>query len=127
MVRLLAEGSRHVQAVADALGVTQPAVSRHARVLEKAGLVACERAGRRTVLHCPPEDASEPVRQLLAIAIGRAVGATGAPDARPTGDPDPHAAAASEPAARKEGGATPSPAPKRRPAVVSEELEDYLL
>jgi DNA-binding transcriptional ArsR family regulator len=57
----------HVQALSDALGVTQPAVSRHAKVLCEAGVVEIVRSGRRAYLRCPPRGAGREIRQLLLL------------------------------------------------------------
>jgi DNA-binding transcriptional ArsR family regulator len=67
MVRLLLQRPLHVQALSDALGVTQPAVSRHAKVLCEAGVVEIVRSGRRAYLRCPPHDAGREIRQLLFL------------------------------------------------------------
>ena len=45
LIELLKEGSLSVNSMADALGVTQSAVSQHLRVLKQAGLVSDERKG----------------------------------------------------------------------------------
>ena len=47
IIELLKAGSLSVNTMADALGVTQSAVSQHLRVLKQAGLVTDERKGYR--------------------------------------------------------------------------------
>ncbi|MBV8199513.1 MAG: winged helix-turn-helix transcriptional regulator [Acidobacteria bacterium] len=46
--RLCTEGDQTVGALTDRAGVSQPAVSKHLGVLEQAGLVRGQRAGRQT-------------------------------------------------------------------------------
>jgi DNA-binding transcriptional ArsR family regulator len=47
IVALLADSPRSVQEIADTLPISRPAVSRHLRLLGKAGLVADEPVGAR--------------------------------------------------------------------------------
>jgi len=105
IVKLLLDGDRHVQALADELGITQPAVSRHVRQLESTGLVSAARDGRKTLVRCPPPDVSPEVASVLAIVSGGRVPGVASP---------PRTAA---------GRSTARP----RVRVVSDELEDYLL
>jgi len=49
IVELLAEQPRSVQAIADVLPVSRPAVSKHLRVLGHAGLVSAESRGTRRI------------------------------------------------------------------------------
>jgi DNA-binding transcriptional ArsR family regulator len=49
ILTLLAGGNRSVNAIAREFPVSRPAISRHLRSLESAGLVAQERAGRQHV------------------------------------------------------------------------------
>src|SRR2546422_11400009 len=49
IVELLAHKPRSVQEIADRLPISRPAVSRHLRVLNKAGLVSDEQLGTRRV------------------------------------------------------------------------------
>lgn len=51
IVELLARGPRSVQELADALPISRPAVSRHLRVLNQAGLVADDQDGTRHLYH----------------------------------------------------------------------------
>lgn len=54
IVRLLLEGERSVGEIAEQLPVTRPAVSKHLRLLEGAGLVRFERVGTRSVYSIDP-------------------------------------------------------------------------
>jgi DNA-binding transcriptional ArsR family regulator len=49
IVELLGAGERSVQEIADALPISRPAVSRHLRLLKKAGLVVEEPRGTRRI------------------------------------------------------------------------------
>lgn len=55
IVRLLAAGDRSVGDIAEQLPVTRPAVSKHLRVLEGAGLVRFRAEGTRNVYALQPE------------------------------------------------------------------------
>lgn len=50
ILRLLVPGARTVGGIAEKLPVSRPAVSKHLRILEGAGLVATERRGVTTVV-----------------------------------------------------------------------------
>jgi DNA-binding transcriptional ArsR family regulator len=54
IVELLKNGARSVQALADELPVTRPAVSRHLRVLSEAGLVSSTSQGTRNLYSLDP-------------------------------------------------------------------------
>lgn len=49
IVELLGAGERSVQQIADVLPISRPAVSRHLRLLKRAGLVVEERRGTRRI------------------------------------------------------------------------------
>ena len=49
ILELLARGDRPVQAIADELPISRPAVSRHLRLLKEAGLVVEEPLGTRRI------------------------------------------------------------------------------
>lgn len=51
IVELLRGGPRSVGEVVDALGIRQPQVSKHLRVLSEAGIVAAEPDARRRIYH----------------------------------------------------------------------------
>lgn len=55
IVQILAAGPRSVQALADELPISRPAVSRHLRVLGRAGLVASQEAGARRLYRLQEE------------------------------------------------------------------------
>jgi DNA-binding transcriptional ArsR family regulator len=55
IVRLLLEGAQSVGEIAGKLPVTRPAVSKHLRLLEGAGLVRFESVGTRNVYSIEPE------------------------------------------------------------------------
>jgi DNA-binding transcriptional ArsR family regulator len=55
IVRLLVAGERSVGEIADQLPVSRPAVSKHLRLLEGAGLVRFESVGTRNVYALQPE------------------------------------------------------------------------
>jgi DNA-binding transcriptional ArsR family regulator len=71
IVELLGSGSRSVQELADALPISRPAVSRHLRLLKRAGLVREEPVGTRRVyrLH---DEGIEAVRTYLEQVWGEA-------------------------------------------------------
>lgn len=64
ILRLLLEGERPVGELVDALGLSQPAVSKHLRVLRKAGFVEAEPDGRRRLYRVRPEPFHELDRWL---------------------------------------------------------------
>jgi DNA-binding transcriptional ArsR family regulator len=51
ILRLLSDGDKPVQGIADAMPISRPAVSRHLRLLKDAGLVAEEARGTRRIYH----------------------------------------------------------------------------
>jgi DNA-binding transcriptional ArsR family regulator len=65
IVELLAGAPRSVQEIADTLPISRPAVSRHLRVLNRAGLVTDEQIGTRH-LYRLDEQGAEAARQYLA-------------------------------------------------------------
>ena len=52
--RLSRHGEQTVRILTDAAGVSQPAVSKHLRVLKRAGLVRARHQGRQTHYSVPP-------------------------------------------------------------------------
>jgi DNA-binding transcriptional ArsR family regulator len=110
IVEMALAGPRHVQELADELGITQPAVSRHVRTLREAGIVDVVREGRKSVLMCPAESASAELRTILAwISRGE--------DPAPSRD---QSFARSTPPTRESR-------PKPPPPPVRDDFEDYLL
>jgi len=71
IVELLRSGERSVQELADALPISRPAVSRHLRLLKRAGLVREEPVGTRRIyrLH---DEGIEAVRAYLERVWGEA-------------------------------------------------------
>jgi ArsR family transcriptional regulator len=53
------------------LGLAQPLVSHHLRVLREAGLVRAERAGRWTYYALEPDGVAAAVREVAGLAGGR--------------------------------------------------------
>lgn len=51
ILRLLSEGGKPVQAIAAAMPISRPAVSRHLRLLKQAGLVGEQAEGTRRIYH----------------------------------------------------------------------------
>jgi DNA-binding transcriptional ArsR family regulator len=69
IVELLAGSPRSVQEIADRLPISRPAVSRHLRLLNRAGLVADEQVGARR-LYRLDEQGAEAARQYLSEVWG---------------------------------------------------------
>ena len=51
ILRLLSDGDKPVQVIADSMSISRPAVSRHLRRLKDAGLVSEEARGTRRIYH----------------------------------------------------------------------------
>jgi DNA-binding transcriptional ArsR family regulator len=60
IVELLRQGSRPVGSIVDELGLGQPQVSRHLRILAEAGIVESTRQAQQRIYHLRPE----PIREL---------------------------------------------------------------
>lgn len=73
IVELLRDGGRSVQELADQLPISRPAVSRHLRLLKRAGLVTDRGEGTRRIyaLH---DEGIEAVRTYLEDIWGQAAG-----------------------------------------------------
>ena len=69
IVELLATRPRSVQEIADRLPISRPAVSRHLRVLSRAGLVVDEQQGARN-LYRLDEEGAEAARRYLSEVWG---------------------------------------------------------
>ena len=65
ILELLSEGERPVGEVVDELGIRQPSVSKHLRVLREVDLVSVRRDGRRRLYAAKPENL-EPVHEWVA-------------------------------------------------------------
>jgi DNA-binding transcriptional ArsR family regulator len=70
IVELLAGRPRSVQEIADRLPISRPAVSRHLRLLNRAGLVSDEQVGTRR-LYRLDEKGAEAARQYLSEVWGQ--------------------------------------------------------
>ena len=71
IVELLGAGDRSVRELAEALPISRPAVSRHLRLLKRAGLVVEEPRGTRRIYRLHDEGV-EAVRRYLAEVWGEA-------------------------------------------------------
>jgi DNA-binding transcriptional ArsR family regulator len=69
IVAILARGPHSVQAIADLMPISRPAVSRHLRLLHEAGLVSVESQGTRNVYQLDDLGA-ESVRAFLEQVWG---------------------------------------------------------
>jgi DNA-binding transcriptional ArsR family regulator len=74
---LLRDGERPVGDLVDRLGITQPSVSKHLRVLRDAGLVEVRRDAQRRLYRIRPQPLAEldawlePYRKLWSTSLGR--------------------------------------------------------
>ncbi|TKA09201.1 ArsR/SmtB family transcription factor [Actinacidiphila oryziradicis] len=74
---LLRDGERPVGDLVDHLGITQPSVSKHLRVLRDAGLVEVRRDAQRRLYRIRPQPLAEldawlePYRKLWSASLGR--------------------------------------------------------
>lgn len=74
---LLVDGERPVGALVDALGLSQPLVSKHLRVLREAGLVEARADAQRRVYRVRPEPLAEvdewlaPYRRMWSRSLDR--------------------------------------------------------
>ena len=73
ILRLLSDGGKPVQAIANAMAISRPAVSRHLRLLKDAGMVAERPEGTRRIYHLQ-ERGVEAVREYLQQVWGEAAG-----------------------------------------------------
>jgi DNA-binding transcriptional ArsR family regulator len=77
ILELLREGERPVGELVDALGTSQPAVSKHLRVLKDAGFVEARRDAQRRLYRIRPEPLAElddwlaPYRALWTTHLDR--------------------------------------------------------
>ena len=71
ILRLLGQSGSSVQALADQLPVSRPAVSRHLRVLKDAGLVTEQPSGSRRIYRVR-EEGMDAVREYLETVWGDA-------------------------------------------------------
>jgi DNA-binding transcriptional ArsR family regulator len=71
ILRLLSDGDKPVQEIAEAMPISRPAVSRHLRLLKDAGLVAERPEGTRRIYHLQ-EAGLEAVQAYLERVWGEA-------------------------------------------------------
>ena len=71
ILRLLSAEAMPVSALADAMPISRPAVSRHLRLLKEAGLVVEQAHGTRRIYHLQQEGL-QPVREYLEGVWGDA-------------------------------------------------------
>jgi DNA-binding transcriptional ArsR family regulator len=71
ILRLLSDGGKPVQEIADAMPISRPAVSRHLRLLKDAGLVAEQARGTRRIYYLQ-ERGIDAVREYLERVWGEA-------------------------------------------------------
>jgi DNA-binding transcriptional ArsR family regulator len=71
ILRILSQGDKPVQEIADAMTISRPAVSRHLRLLKDAGMVA-ERAQGTRRIYSLQERGVEAVREYLERVWGEA-------------------------------------------------------
>jgi len=71
ILRLLSDGDKPVQEIADAMSISRPAVSRHLRLLKDAGMVAEQAQGTRRIYHLQ-EQGMQSVQAYLERVWGEA-------------------------------------------------------
>jgi DNA-binding transcriptional ArsR family regulator len=71
ILRILSGGGKPVQAIADAMTISRPAVSRHLRLLKDAGMVAERAQGARRIYHLQ-ERGIDAVQEYLQRVWGEA-------------------------------------------------------
>jgi DNA-binding transcriptional ArsR family regulator len=72
IVEILSAGGQSVQQISDRLPISRPAVSRHLRLLKRAGLVDDQADGTRRVYHLR-EEGVEAIRAYFAEVWGQAI------------------------------------------------------
>ena len=88
IVELLGGGERSVREIADALPISRPAVSRHLRLLKRAGLVVEEPRGTRRIYRLHDEGVAA-VRVYLERVWGEVAAGPTVGDALPGPLPNP--------------------------------------
>jgi DNA-binding transcriptional ArsR family regulator len=71
ILRILSGGGKPVQAIADAMTISRPAVSRHLRLLKDAGMVAERAQGARRIYHLQ-DSGIDAVQEYLQRVWGEA-------------------------------------------------------
>lgn len=59
MLARLSEGNMNITTLAEPYNISQPAISRHVRVLEEAGLIERKKQGREYIIHANPVPAEQ--------------------------------------------------------------------
>ena len=59
MLLQLTNGEKNVSSLVDVFDISQPAISKHLRVLERAGLIERRREGRQQLVRLKPEKAEQ--------------------------------------------------------------------
>jgi DNA-binding transcriptional ArsR family regulator len=88
IVELLGSEARSVQEIADALPISRPAVSRHLRLLKRAGLVQEEPIGTRRIYRLHDEGIEAVRTYLERVWVMPACGSRRMPPTRPGHDVD---------------------------------------
>ena len=73
-----------VNDIAGRVGLSQPAVSHHLRILKEAGIVTVERSGKQRLYSIAGSQALEPLAELLAV-VQSCPAAAGTPAPTPEG------------------------------------------
>ena len=149
IVQLVSKSPRNVTELTSLVGVSQPKVSRHLKILRDAGLLNDVRRGKWVWYEMTRQSAGEP-ESAIATAMsmffhGGAVVGTPArkpaekPARKPGPEPVPSQKASRKAAQKRAGKPRPKPAPKEAPAprpvaprapsprTPSKDLEDFLL
>lgn len=71
ILKILQDGVYCVCEITEALGLAQPTVSRHLRILEEAGLVTSRREGQRVDYRLAKQEAGSPGEEILSFVTGR--------------------------------------------------------
>lgn len=125
ILTVLKDGERPVGELVDELGVSQPTVSKHLKILREAGMVSMEAQGQRRLYAVRPEPLAEVTRWIHEVA-GDAVQQRAAPEPTAT-EPVPAtgtaAVAAREPDAAVQGEPEAVVATVPEPAAVPAPVE----
>lgn len=73
LLSMLAASELCVCEMADILGMSQPAVSHHLRVLRQCGVVGFQKQGQRALYSLSDNETGRTIRRLLSIAAGDGV------------------------------------------------------
>ncbi|HRX57534.1 MAG TPA: metalloregulator ArsR/SmtB family transcription factor [Eubacteriales bacterium] len=70
LLSMLSAGEMCVCEMADVLGMSQPAVSHHLRVLRQCGVVGFRKQGQRALYFLSDNETGRTIRRLLSVATG---------------------------------------------------------